>query len=46
MDLIVTPGGVARWGGWTMRCALGRGVRRAKREGDGMTPVGRWPCAG
>ncbi len=28
--------------GW--RCAVGRGgVTRAKREGDGATPVGRWP---
>src|SRR5690554_2419769 len=44
MDLIVTPDGVARWGGRRFRCALGRaGIAAAKREGDGATPVGRFP---
>jgi L,D-peptidoglycan transpeptidase YkuD (ErfK/YbiS/YcfS/YnhG family) len=28
----------------SLRCALGRGGRRPKRrEGDGITPLGRWP---
>jgi L,D-peptidoglycan transpeptidase YkuD (ErfK/YbiS/YcfS/YnhG family) len=41
MDLIVEPAGWARWGARRMRCALGKGgVRTAKREGDGATPVG------
>jgi L,D-peptidoglycan transpeptidase YkuD (ErfK/YbiS/YcfS/YnhG family) len=27
-----------------VRCALGRGgIRRDKREGDGVTPIGSWP---
>ncbi len=30
-------------GEWSAACALGRtGLRRAKREGDGATPIGRW----
>jgi L,D-peptidoglycan transpeptidase YkuD (ErfK/YbiS/YcfS/YnhG family) len=30
--------------GRARRCAVGRGgLRRAKREGDGATPVGAWP---
>ena len=41
MDLIVEGGGRARWGARQMRCALGKnGIRAAKREGDGATPVG------
>jgi len=48
MRLTVRPDGEA-WRaalpdgiGW--RCATGRGgVTRAKREGDGATPIGRWP---
>ena len=48
MDLIVTSDGA---GGWTarlgdrqFRCALGpAGPRRDKREGDGATPIGRFP---
>ncbi len=41
MDLIVEDDGWARWGAVRWRCALGRGgVRAAKREGDGATPVG------
>lgn len=32
------------WPGGSFRCALGRGgVRTDKREGDGATPVGRFP---
>jgi len=31
-------------GGKTWRCAIGRGgISAAKREGDGVTPVGIWP---
>jgi L,D-peptidoglycan transpeptidase YkuD (ErfK/YbiS/YcfS/YnhG family) len=31
------------WGAKRFRCALGRGgVSKAKREGDGVTPVGAW----
>lgn len=34
----------ARWCAYRWPCAVGRGsLRRAKREGDGVTPVGRWP---
>ncbi|MEX2009098.1 MAG: L,D-transpeptidase family protein [Dongiaceae bacterium] len=41
MDLIVSAGGVADWGGRSFRCALGRsGIRADKREGDGATPAG------
>ena len=41
MDLLVEPAGWARWGAQRLRCALGKGgVRAAKREGDGTTPVG------
>ena len=44
MQAIVTPGGLFRFGGRTLRCALGRGgVRADKREGDGATPVGDLP---
>jgi len=38
--------GIARaaCGGRAWQCALGRGaVGREKREGDGVSPVGRWP---
>lgn len=44
MDIDVTKDGRVSWpGGWA-RCALGRGgVRADKREGDGATPVGRFP---
>jgi L,D-peptidoglycan transpeptidase YkuD (ErfK/YbiS/YcfS/YnhG family) len=45
MDLIVTANGVARWGSIERRCAIGRGgLSMTKREGDGATPVGIWPC--
>ncbi|HLB79812.1 MAG TPA: hypothetical protein VJJ77_04860, partial [Dongiaceae bacterium] len=41
MDLIVSAGGAADWGGRSFRCALGRtGIRADKREGDGVTPAG------
>lgn len=49
MDLLVTPereGWAARWGARRWRCAVGRGgliPADEKREGDGATPVGRWP---
>ena len=34
----------ARWGTAEWRCAIGRGsVDHKRREGDGITPVGRWP---
>ena len=40
-DLIVTRWG-ARFGGWRLPCAIGRGGIGAKRaEGDGITPAGR-----
>jgi L,D-peptidoglycan transpeptidase YkuD (ErfK/YbiS/YcfS/YnhG family) len=43
MDLVVAPDGRAEWDGRRMRCALGRGgVGADKREGDGITPAGRW----
>ena len=33
-----------RWAGVARRCAIGRGGIGPKRaEGDGITPVGRWP---
>ena len=47
MDLIVFPsvdGYRADWRGRQLRCAVGRsGLTSAKREGDGATPLGRWP---
>jgi len=47
MDLIVEPQGArgtAEWAGHRFACALGRaGVRPDKREGDGATPVGKFP---
>jgi L,D-peptidoglycan transpeptidase YkuD (ErfK/YbiS/YcfS/YnhG family) len=43
MDLLVSAEGQARWGGRTMRCALGSaGIRADKREGDRATPAGRF----
>lgn len=38
--------GLLRWNGREARCALGRSgvvAADAKREGDGATPLGRWP---
>ncbi|MEX2631758.1 MAG: L,D-transpeptidase family protein [Tistlia sp.] len=49
MDLVVTRDGAAwqaRWGAQRWRCVVGRGgvvAAEAKREGDGATPLGRWP---
>lgn len=44
MQIEVTADGQLTAGALTMRCALGRGgVRADKREGDGATPVGRFP---
>jgi L,D-peptidoglycan transpeptidase YkuD (ErfK/YbiS/YcfS/YnhG family) len=43
-DVVVTPAGVTFRAGRRVRCALGRGgIREGKREGDGATPVGRFP---
>jgi L,D-peptidoglycan transpeptidase YkuD (ErfK/YbiS/YcfS/YnhG family) len=43
-DIVVHPAGELWWAGRRYRCALGRGgVRIDKREGDGATPVGRFP---
>jgi len=40
----VFPQGRLRAGSLTLPCAIGRtGIRHSKREGDGATPVGRWP---
>jgi L,D-peptidoglycan transpeptidase YkuD (ErfK/YbiS/YcfS/YnhG family) len=44
MDLIVSASGEAHWGEQVWRCAVGpAGVSANKREGDGATPVGRFP---
>ena len=44
MPLIVHPGGYAQWKTKRLRCALGRsGIASGKREGDGVTPDGRFP---
>ena len=43
---LVYPDGRLVWQGRSMRCAIGkRGALPAeqKREGDGATPIGRWP---
>jgi L,D-peptidoglycan transpeptidase YkuD (ErfK/YbiS/YcfS/YnhG family) len=45
MDLIVGAEGWAQFGTRRCRCALGpAGLSGAKREGDGATPIGAWPC--
>lgn len=34
----------AQWGDRSFRCAIGRGaIAVEKKEGDGVTPAGRWP---
>lgn len=48
MDLVVSRdaklGAVIDWGAGTQRCAVGRsGIGTKLREGDGITPVGRFP---
>lgn len=45
-DIIVTSDGRLSFGGLQFRCALGKGGVRPeaeKREGDGATPLGRYP---
>ena len=37
-------GYIVHWGAGSGRCAIGRGgVGEKKREGDGITPAGKWP---
>lgn len=44
MNIRVSAAGELRYKNRSYRCALGRsGVRIDKREGDGATPVGRFP---
>jgi len=44
MLIRVFANNILRYGGAQYRCALGRGgIRMDKREGDGATPVGRYP---
>ncbi len=44
MEIMVTSDGFLDLAGRRLRCALGRGgVGNDKREGDGVTPAGRWP---
>jgi len=44
-DLIVHGDGWAEFGERRCRCALGpAGLSAAKREGDGATPIGAFPC--
>lgn len=44
MNIRVSATGELQWESRTYRCALGRGgVHGDKREGDGVTPVGRFP---
>jgi L,D-peptidoglycan transpeptidase YkuD (ErfK/YbiS/YcfS/YnhG family) len=47
MDIIVTRAGStysAEWGNGARRCAVGRsGIGQKLREGDGITPAGKWP---
>ncbi len=44
MDIIVTPDGRVKVGRTHYACALGKGGRRRdKHEGDGATPIGRFP---
>ena len=44
-DILVTPDGTLQFGGLRFRCALGKGgvlPESDKREGDGVTPLGRY----
>lgn len=47
MDITVRPNHdiyLADWGTGPRRCAVGRsGIGEKLREGDGLTPLGRWP---
>ena len=47
MDISVRRAGenyLADWGAGPRRCAVGRaGIADKQREGDGVTPFGRWP---
>jgi L,D-peptidoglycan transpeptidase YkuD (ErfK/YbiS/YcfS/YnhG family) len=47
MDIVVRREGathVADWGAGARRCAVGQnGIGEKLREGDGLTPAGRWP---
>lgn len=47
MDITVRQKGMAvaaDWGAGPRRCAVGRGgIAIKQREGDGITPTGRWP---
>lgn len=48
MELCVRPdtvlGAVLDWGSGARRCAVGRsGIGEKRKEGDGVTPVGRFP---
>ena len=44
MNVQIDPKGFVLFGDQKFRCALGRGgVRDAKHEGDGATPVGKFP---
>lgn len=47
MDIVVKREGaihVADWGAGARRCAVGlNDIGEKLREGDGLTPVGRWP---
>ncbi|QDO95995.1 L,D-transpeptidase family protein [Ferrovibrio terrae] len=45
-DIIVTSDGMLQFGGLRFRCTLGKGgalPEAEKREGDGATPLGRYP---
>ena len=44
MEIIVWPPETLSWNSNRVRCALGRsGVKLRKKEGDGATPIGRFP---
>ncbi len=47
MDIAVRQNGelfIADWGAGARRCAVGRsGIGIKQREGDGITPIGKWP---
>jgi L,D-peptidoglycan transpeptidase YkuD (ErfK/YbiS/YcfS/YnhG family) len=44
LDIVVSPSRTAQMGRARFRCAVGRGgIKREKREGDGVTPAGTWP---